>query len=90
MFRRELKKNLKDELMRDEQEFLNIKNLIKILIKIDDKLYKRVMKKRFDQSYKKAKTFFKFMIKYYASESYFKKYNNLNYRKFIFIKLNFT
>jgi len=48
MFKRELKKNLKDELMRDEQEFLNIKNLIKILIKIDDKLYKRVMKKRFD------------------------------------------
>ena len=34
--------------MRDEQEFLNIKNLIKVIIKIDDKLYKKVIEKRFD------------------------------------------
>jgi len=48
MFRRELKKNLKNELMRDKREFLNIKNLIEVLIKIDNKLYKRVIEKRFD------------------------------------------
>jgi len=48
MFRRELKKNLKNKFMRDKQELLNIKNLIKILIKIDNKLYKRAIKKRFD------------------------------------------
>jgi len=39
MFRREFKKNLKNKFMRDEQEFLNIKNLIEVLIKINDKLY---------------------------------------------------
>jgi len=90
MFKRELKKNLKDKLMRDERELLNIKNLIEVLIKIDDKLYKKVIKKRFDQSYKRARTFFKSTIEYYASESYFKKYNNLNYREFALMKLNVT
>jgi len=34
--------------MRDEREFLNMKNLIKIIIKIDDKLYKQIMKKRYN------------------------------------------
>jgi len=34
--------------MRDKRELLNIKNLIKVLIKINDKLYERVIKKRFD------------------------------------------
>jgi len=34
--------------MRDKQKLLNIKNLIKVLIKIDNKLYKRVIKKRFN------------------------------------------
>ena len=48
MFKREFKKNLKNKFMRDEQELLNIKNLIKILIKIDNKLYKRVIEKQFD------------------------------------------
>jgi len=48
MFRRELKKILINKLIRDEQEFLNIKNLIKVTIKIDDKLYKKVIEKRFD------------------------------------------
>jgi len=31
--------------MRNKQELLNIKNLIKVAIKIDDKLYKRAIKK---------------------------------------------
>jgi len=41
-------KNLKDKFIRNEQELLNIKNLIKVLIKINDKLYKKAIKKRFD------------------------------------------
>jgi len=48
MFKRELKRNLKNELMRDERELLNMKNLIKITIKIDDKLYERAIKKRYN------------------------------------------
>jgi len=90
MFRREFKKRFKNKLIRDERELLNIKNLIKVSIKIDDKLYEKIIKKRFDQFYKRARTFFKFTIKYYASEFYFKKYNNLNYRELVLIKLNFT
>jgi len=31
--------------MRNEQELLNIKNLIKVIIKINNKLYKQVIKK---------------------------------------------
>jgi len=38
MFRKEFKNFFKDELIRDERELLNIKNLIKVTIKIDDKL----------------------------------------------------
>jgi len=34
--------------MRNKQELLNIKNLIKVAIKIDDKLYKIAIKKKFD------------------------------------------
>jgi len=63
---------------------------MKVLIKIDNKLYKRIIKKWFDQFYKRVKTFFEFIIKYYANESYFKKYNNSNYREFAFIELDFT
>ena len=48
MFRREFKKNLKNKFICDEQELLNIKNLIKITIKIDDKLYERAIKKRYN------------------------------------------
>ncbi len=48
MFKREFKKNLKNKLIRDERELLNIKNLIEVLIKINDKLYKKVIKKRFN------------------------------------------
>ena len=48
MFRKELKKNLKDKFIRNKQKLLNIKNLIKVIIKIDNELYKRVIKKRFD------------------------------------------
>jgi len=71
MFKKEFKKNLKNELMRNRQKLLNIKNLLEVLIKIDNKLYKRVIKKRFDQFYKRVETFFKFIIEYYESEILF-------------------
>jgi len=57
MFRREFKKNLKNKLMRDERELLNIENLIKVLIKIDDKLYKRTIKKAIRLISRKSKNF---------------------------------
>ncbi len=48
MFKREFKKNLKNKFIRDKRELLNIKNLIKVLIKINNKLYKRVIKKQYN------------------------------------------
>ena len=48
MFRRELKNNLKNEIMRDKQNASDMFNLIEIVIDLDNKLYKRTMKKRFN------------------------------------------
>ncbi len=36
--------------MRDEKRISDIFDLIKVVIDFDDKLYKKVMKKRYDQS----------------------------------------
>ncbi len=50
MFRRNLKNNLKNEIMRNEKRINDMFNLIKVVINFDDKLYKRAIKKRYDQS----------------------------------------
>ena len=46
MFRRELKDNIKDEIIYDGRDNENLTELIKIVIDFDNKLYERVMKKR--------------------------------------------
>lgn len=48
MYRRGLKENVKDELMRDGQDYGSLAELIEITIRLDDKLYERAMEKRFD------------------------------------------
>ncbi len=45
MFRRNLKRNLKNEIMRNKKILSDMFNLIKIVINFDDKLYKRTIKK---------------------------------------------
>jgi len=64
MFRRDLKNNLKDELMRDERSISDMFDLIMIAIDLDDKLYERAMKKRYDQFKERAGTFFESAIEY--------------------------
>ncbi len=64
MFRQDLKNNLKDKIMRDERRISDMFNLIKVAIDLDDKLYKRAMKKRYDQSQERVETFFKSTIEY--------------------------
>ena len=49
MYRRELKKQVKDELMRDERVYEILDEFIEIFIDLDDKLYERVMKKKYDE-----------------------------------------
>jgi len=48
MFRRDLKNNLKDEIMRDGKFINDMFDLIEIVIDFDDKLYERAMKKRYN------------------------------------------
>ena len=49
MYRRGLKEQVKDELMRDERAYETLDELIEIFIDLDDKLYERVMKKKYDE-----------------------------------------
>ena len=55
MFRRELKDNIKNEIMRDGRNYKNLAEFIEIVIDLDNKLYERVMKKRYDQFKDRAK-----------------------------------
>ncbi len=48
MFRRNFKNNLKNETMRDDKFISNMFDLIEVVIDFDNKLYKRVMKKRYN------------------------------------------
>jgi mannitol-specific phosphotransferase system IIBC component len=65
MFRQNFKNNLKNEIMRDNKNISDIFNLIEVVIDLDDKLYKRAMKKRYDQLHERAEIFFESTIKYY-------------------------
>ncbi len=65
MFRQNLKNNFKNKIMRDNKFINDMFNLIEVVINVDDKLYKRAMKKRYDQFHEKAKIFFELTIKYY-------------------------
>ncbi len=69
MFRRGLKNNLKDEIMRDGRSISDMFDLIEVVIDLDDKLYERAMKKRYDQSRERAKTSFESTIEYHLEES---------------------
>ncbi len=90
MFRRDFKNNLKNKIMRDDKFINDIFDFIEVVIDLDDKLYKRTMKKRYDQFYERARIFFESTIKYYLRKFRFnQKYNNLDYREFAFMKLDF-
>jgi len=64
MFRRDLKNNLKDEFMRDDKSINDIFDLIMIVIDLNDKLYEKVIKKRYDQLRERAGIFFESTIEY--------------------------
>ena len=56
MFRRDFKDNLKNEIMCDNKFINNMFDLIEVIIDFDDKLYKRAMKKRYDNFTKEQKS----------------------------------
>ncbi len=49
MFRRNLKKNLKNEIMYNRRRINDMFDFIKVVIDLDDKLYKKAIKKRYNQ-----------------------------------------
>jgi len=57
--------------MRNERNANDMFNFVEIIIDLDDKLYKRIIKKRFDQSYKRVEIFFELTIEYSQEESRF-------------------
>jgi len=48
MFRRDLKNNLKNEIMRDDRSISDMFDLIEVTIDLDDKLYEKAMKKKYN------------------------------------------
>ena len=68
IFRQELKNNIKDEIMYDERDYENLAEFIKIVIDLDDKLYKRVMKKQYDQFKDRAELIYKSVAEYTKSK----------------------
>ncbi len=48
MFRRDLKNNLKNEIMRDGKFISDMFDLIEVAIDLDDKLYEKAIKKRYN------------------------------------------
>ncbi len=50
--------------MRNSKFINNMFDLIEVVINFDDKLYKRAIKKQYNQSYKRARIFFESITKY--------------------------
>jgi len=48
MFRRNLKNNFKNEIMRDNKFINDMFNLMEVIIDFNDKLYESIIKKRYD------------------------------------------
>jgi hypothetical protein len=63
MFRRNLKNNLKNEIMRNNKFINDIFNFIEIIIDFDNSLYKRVIKSD-TINFIKEQNFFELTIKY--------------------------
>ena len=72
MYRRELKEQIKNELMRDERAYETLDELIEIFIDLDDKLYERAMKKKYDEESRgRAETYSSRLLSSYYEESNF-------------------
>jgi uncharacterized membrane-anchored protein len=54
--------------MRDDRSISDMFDLIEVTIDLNDKLYEKAMKKRYDQFRERAETFFESTIEYYSKE----------------------
>ena len=92
MYRRKLKEQIKNEFMRDERAYETLDELIEIFIDFDDKLYERVMKKKYDEEFrKKIKTYLSRLLSSYFEKSNFNKGRRVDeHVDIVSMKLNFT
>ena len=92
MYRRELKEQIKNELMRDERAYETFDEFIEIFIDFDDKLYERVMKKKYDEKFKRRiETYSNRLLSSYFKESNFDKRRHVDeHVDIVSMKLNFT
>ena len=89
MFRKKLKDNVKDEIIRDKRNYESLAELIEIVIDLNNKLYERVMKKWYDQFKDRAELIYESAAEYTKSkkQSYIK---NSKYTELASMKLNMT
>ena len=92
MYKRKLKKQIKNEFMRDERIYETLDELIKIFIDFDDKLYERIMKKKYDEKLKKKiKTYINCLsLSYFEKLNFDKRRHVDEHLDTISMKLNFT
>ena len=70
MFKKEFKKNVKNKFIKTKVEIKNFKLLIDEIIRFDDMLYDRIIKKKFENSREK--------FEIYAKKSFRTKHSILN------------
>ena len=92
MYRRKLKKQVKNELMRDERVYETLDEFIEIFIDFDDKLYERVMKKKYDEKLKgRIETYLNRLSSSYSKKSSFDEKRHVDeHVDIVSMKLNFT
>ena len=92
MYRRELKKQVKNEFMRDERVYETLDELIEIFIDFDDKLYERVIEKRYDEKLKKKiKIYSRRLTSSYSKRLGFERRRHVDeHVDIVSIKLDFT
>jgi hypothetical protein len=88
MFRRDLKNNVKKELMRYDDKIDSLRILIETTIELDDKLYKLAMKKRYNDSREKIESYTR-SASYRSERSKINKRSNDDY-EIVSMKLNLT
>ena len=78
--------------MRDERVYETLDEFIEIFIDFDDKLYERVMKKKYDEKFKeRTKTYLNRLSSSYFEESSFDKKRHVDeHIDIVSMKLNFT
>ena len=92
MYQQKLKKQIKNKFMRDEQIYETLDEFIEIFIHFDDKLYERIMKKKYDEKFKeRIKTYLKRLSSsYFEKFNFDKKWHVDEHVNIVSMKLNFT